>query len=331
MPAIRGRELAQLITSAIRESGWSGTLTSRTDRNPRHFSIWSRGGLAKSVWVYVWTLTWANRSNRSEYRVQLTGVRSPLRLNPSGETVLLGYEPERGVFAAFDVYRHHSFSEGSNSIYTDIEAVSRAVTRGLAFDRRSTGEIVVGVRPDQIVGYIENAKQLHEWGSEPELYQDIEEAAVSPTEETLPPVEATERQRIVHTVSRLARSGNFRRDVLEAYGNRCAVTGLQLKVVQAAHVLPVSAPGSLDEVRNGIALSPTYHIAYDDGLIYLNRRLEMRLNDARANELDDLGLQGGLEDFVAPLGPISLPVDENKWPDKDLIEQANRFRDIPVR
>lgn len=329
MPAVSGRKLAQLITFAIEESGWSGTLTSRSDRNPRQFSMWSRDDATRSIWVYIWTLTWAHRSNPDEYRVQLTGVSSPLRLNPFGETLLLGYEPDLGIFAAFDVRRHRHFSEGSNSIYTDVQAIGRAVALGLAFDRKSYGEVVVGVRPDQLVGYIESARQLHDWGLEPDLYEEIERAATSPTEEQLPPTEeATERQRVIHTISTLVRSRNFRRDVLDAYSNTCAVTGLQLRVVQAAHILPVSAPGSVDEVRNGIALSPTYHIAYDDGLIYLTSDLEMRLNDDRTDELESLGLRGGLAGFAAPLGPITLPADRRKWPDPSLIEQANAFRSV---
>jgi hypothetical protein len=56
--------------------------------------------------------------------------------------------------------------------------------------------------------------------------------------------------------------------------------------------------------------------------------LEMRLNESRVEELEDLGEQGGLADFVAPLGPIILPTDESKWPHRDLIEQANRLKGI---
>jgi putative restriction endonuclease len=55
-----------------------------------------------------------------------------------------------------------------------------------------------------------------------------------------------------------------------AYGNRCAVTRVQLRLVDAAHILPVGTTGSADHVRNGIALSPTYHRAFDAGLIYLD-------------------------------------------------------------
>jgi hypothetical protein len=41
------------------------------------------------------------------------------------------------------------------------------------------------------------------------------------------------RRRIVQTVSRLSRAANFRLQTLNAYGNRCAVTRAQLRLVDA--------------------------------------------------------------------------------------------------
>ena len=64
----------------------------------------------------------------------------------------------------------------------------------------------------------------------------------------------------------------FRRKVREAYGYRCAMSGLRLRngggrpEVQAAHIRPVEHQGS-DSVRNGLALSGTLHWMFDRGLI----------------------------------------------------------------
>jgi putative restriction endonuclease len=64
----------------------------------------------------------------------------------------------------------------------------------------------------------------------------------------------------------------FRRKVREAYGYRCAMSGLMLRngggrpEVQAAHIRPVKDRGS-DAVRNGLALSGTLHWMFDRGLI----------------------------------------------------------------
>src|SRR6185437_330566 len=98
-------------------------------------------------------------------------------------------------------------------------------------------------------------------------------------------------------VSRLSRAADFRQRVLFAYGNRCAVTRVQLRLVDAAHILPVGAPGSSDHVRNGIALAPTYHRALDSGLVYLDERCRMQLNEAYLHTLEGLNLANGIETF----------------------------------
>jgi len=72
----------------------------------------------------------------------------------------------------------------------------------------------------------------------------------------------------------------FRRVVLRAYDQRCAVTGLKLingggrAEVEAAHIRPVEANGP-DILTNGIALSGTAHWMFDRGLISLSDDLEI--------------------------------------------------------
>jgi putative restriction endonuclease len=137
-----------------------------------------------------------------------------------------------------------------------------------------------------------------------------------------------ERQRVITEVSRLSREAGFRQRVLFAYGNRCAVTRVQLRLVDAAHILPVGAPASVDHVRNGVALSPTYHRAFDAALIFLDEQFRMRLNDGNLGALQQLNLVNGLEAFKAPLGHIFLPPDPAQRPSTDFIRRANRFRQI---
>ena len=130
-------------------------------------------------------------------------------------------------------------------------------------------------------------------------------------------------------VSRLSRSANFRQQVLQAYDNRCAVTRMQLKLVEAAHILPVAAgPSSIDDVTNGISLSPTYHRAYDRGLIFLDETYSFKVNTRVAARLGGLGFSDGLATLTGTLGKIHLPPDPRQWPDKALIRKGNRFRGI---
>lgn len=331
MPAVDRAELKRALTTAFEELGWSAALVSPLrPTNPRRIHAWREDGESISVWMYIWTLTSGGRKNLPyEYRIQKTGVASPLPLNADGYTVIVGYDPILKMFAGFDLSHHRDFTPGSSSAQIDVRVVKRAITKGLAFDRKSNDEVAVGIRPDQLLNYIKNAGEIHKWSSSPTVYEGVESVALREADEAdISQLETNERQRVIRTVSRLARIGNFRKAVLGAYDKRCAVTGLQLRVVQAAHILPVSAPESVDGVRNGVALSPTYHIAYDNGLIFLDDRLTMRLNEERVKELQSDNLQGGLETFAEPLGEIIKPTSPEQWPDPNFIEKANRYRGI---
>jgi len=286
----------------------------------------------KSLSVFAWTLTFGGRpSLRNEYRIQMTSVESPLQLGSGGPTLLLGYEPTLNLFAGFDLGRHRTFTTGSPSVQIDIEVLRRSETEGLSFHRKSNAEIAIGIRPDQLMTYALNADLLHRYGREANIFRLLNRAVQL---HEIPEEEvdglSTERQRIVQTVSRLSRDASFRKQVVFAYGNRCAVTRMQLRLVEAAHVLPVGAPESVDHVRNGIALSPTYHKAFDNGLIYLNEDYHMVVNASQLHVLEGLNLAGGSEAFRSPLGRVFLPPDQAQWPARDFIRRANHFRQIRV-
>jgi putative restriction endonuclease len=75
----------------------------------------------------------------------------------------------------------------------------------------------------------------------------------------------------------------FRRIVLRAYDERCAITGLKLingggrAEVAAAHIRPVEKNGP-DVVNNGIALSGTAHWMFDRGLLSLSEDLDILIS-----------------------------------------------------
>lgn len=260
----------------------------------------------------------------------MTSVDSPLQISTEGPTILIGYEPNLKMFAGFDLSRHSTFTTGSPSVQIDIGAIRKALDDGIAFDRKSNDEIAIGIRPDQLLNYALNARHLHKYGKEPITLRLLTKAS---SLENIPSADleglSEPRQRIVQTVSRLSRAANFRLQVLNAYGNRCAVTRAQLRLVDAAHILTVGAPGSADHIRNGIALSPTLHRAYDAALVYLTETLEMKLNPKREAEIRGLRLDTGLEEFKKLLGKIHLPADRRQWPDASFISKANRYRLIP--
>lgn len=85
----------------------------------------------------------------------------------------------------------------------------------------------------------------------------------------------TERRRLQQLTSRLVRDRVFRRIVLGAYDERCAISGLKIingggrAEVDAAHIRPVQHNGP-DIIHNGIALSGTAHAMFNRGLINLS-------------------------------------------------------------
>lgn len=88
------------------------------------------------------------------------------------------------------------------------------------------------------------------------------------------------RIRVEQLTNRAVRSRNFRKSVLRAYDERCAITGLRLingggrAEVEAAHIRPVEHNGP-DIVSNGIALSGTAHWMFDRGLVGLSDSFEI--------------------------------------------------------
>ncbi len=102
----------------------------------------------------------------------------------------------------------------------------------------------------------------------------------------------TERQRLQQMTSRVVRDRVFRRVVLRAYDERCAVSGLKFingggrAEVDAAHIRPVQHNGP-DIINNGIALSGTAHWMLDRGLISLSDNFEILIS-RQVNDIDSV-------------------------------------------
>lgn len=330
MPALPSKQLVNATTDAFADSGAAARLISAGRQHPRKFAV-TYGQTSFAVWVYLWTLTHGGGPRSpDEFRIQLTSVSPPLPLNPDGPTLLLGYEPNTKCFAGFDLEKHKAFSTQSPSIQININTLRDALRDGFAFTRKGNDEIAVAFRPDNMLAYSLNAADLHQGGADEAVSTLLVKASrFEPITSDEIELLSKKRQRVVTTVSKLARESHFRRTITVAYDHRCCVTGLQLKLVDAAHILPVGAEGSVDRVTNGLCLSPTYHRAYDNGLIFLSEDREMLINPSKRTELVALGLGGGLDDLERHLGrEILLPPDRNQWPDPTFIRAANQHRNL---
>jgi putative restriction endonuclease len=113
------------------------------------------------------------------------------------------------------------------------------------------------------------------------------------------------RVRAAVLTSRPLRDRTFRRAVLRAYGEKCAVTGLRLingggrAEVEAAHIRPVERDGP-DLVANGLALSGTMHWMFDRGLLGLSDDLKI-LVSRHVNDPD------AVRGLINPTGHLLSP------------------------
>jgi putative restriction endonuclease len=149
-----------------------------------------------------------------------------------------------------------------------------------------------------------------------EIRPDLGEAgAIGPAsgfEEVQAPFDdgAFQRPMIETTLTRPFRDEAFRRQVRQAYDNRCAVSGLRLingggrPEVEAAHIQPVASMGP-DSVRNGIALSGTVHWLFDRGLISIDDDFRI----LRSTSLSDDAAR-----LMRPEATLILPSDEAARP-----------------
>jgi putative restriction endonuclease len=119
-----------------------------------------------------------------------------------------------------------------------------------------------------------------------------------------------ERPIVEMTVARPFRDRAFRTAVRTAYGNRCAVTGLQLingggrPEVEAAHIRPVSQNGP-DAIRNGIALSQTFHWLFDRGMISIRDDYRILVSDSVPTQARQMINQDGA--LILPDNDIFRP------------------------
>lgn len=120
------------------------------------------------------------------------------------------------------------------------------------------------------------------------------------------------RQRVSYLTSRIVRDRVFRQLILQAYDERCAITGLKLingggrAEVAAAHIRPVEAGGP-DIIGNGLALSGTAHWMFDRGLISLSDDLEI-LVSRQINDPDGIrNIINRTGRAIAPHRPTDRP------------------------
>lgn len=119
------------------------------------------------------------------------------------------------------------------------------------------------------------------------------------------------------------RGGLFKKTIPKIYDFTCCITGMKIQsshnvqMIDACHIYPFSLSGD-DTVRNGIALSPTLHRAFDRGLITINLDFVVRVSPTIEEDesLFKLSQFAGRQ--------ITLPEKENYNPSQESLSWHNK-------
>lgn len=327
----RKHELLNTIVQSVVDSGWNVIYAESISEHPFVLDIY-RGEERYRVRIYVWDITPGGKNRPlDEYRIQITSVRKFVRKDGE-KTLILGWWKEGQVFAGWDFneYKHKAYRpRASDSAQIKEENLRKAIVNGFSPYRAKTGGIAVAFRPDFFVNYLQSLENIHSLEESIRDFRVLEKIAEKPLELNTSLIEQAtkKRQSALVLLTKRLRDASFKARVLNAYGNRCAFSGLQLKLVDAAHILPVSDSSSTDLTSNGIALSALHHRAYDAGLITFDDKYRILTNTSRLNDLKKIGFDGGMKEFIEGLRPIIvLPPSISDRPNINYVKKANRLR-----
>lgn len=340
MARLRKSALFEIVEDAIRESAWNFLHLSSATSNPARYQVY-RDKTNHRVRVYIWNLTHGGGKKRpkDEYRIQITGIPGPsgaehFQPEINGKTLILGWWDDVRVFAGFD-YTHHTKPLGkSPSMQIGEEALRSAYENGFSPYNRGNGELAIAFRPDFMGTYVDNLEAIHASGKSKREFELLDEIAKGPESVEDSEIEKKVpkgRQFAIVSTKRALREIDFRDRVLTAYAHKCAFCGVQLKLLDAAHILPVAHSASTDETKNGVALCTLHHRAYDRALVMFDDSFTVHLNEDMAADLKSEGHDGGLLEFRKNLRPlILLPPDKKDRPATAFIAPANKMRGWPA-
>lgn len=333
MSLLSKEELLEHVLKAIEDSGGGARVI--REEHPFILYAYSRED-SDRFRIYIWNITHGGGYKRptDEYRVQITEPErdSTIEVGRPFKTLLLGYDPRFKVFAGYNAarYTHAGFSA---SLQIKEGFLAQAARDGFAVQAKETDaqgnvtEVAVAFSPEQFLTYAFHLDAYHQQAipaSELEIVQRAASTTLDDQDLTILP---EPRRRAIREFNLAVRDKRFAKNVLQAYGHKCAICKTQLKLVEAAHIVPVKDNGT-DEVVNGVALCANHHKAFDDALILLRLDGKLMMNDKKTRELRVRSLHGGLQAFMDglnPSAPIAVPADPKYRPKKEYVEERLRL------
>jgi len=141
-----------------------------------------------------------------------------------------------------------------------------------------------------------------------------------------PALTVVRREYATRAVMQRLHQQQFRRLVLSAYQERCAICRLRhLELLDAAHILPDRDPRGEPVVTNGLGLCKIHHSAYDAHIIGIDPDARVHVRVDILAEVDGPMLRYGLQAVHGTR--LNLPRRGEHRPNRDfLAERYERFR-----
>lgn len=327
---LSSRELRERFFSALENSGVEIVHLTAPSEKPIRVAL-SAGTFGEPVVfrVFLWNITHGGATrSEDEFRIQLTGS---LPDEVAGETtIVLGWSPAFEVFAGWSARDHQNRVSRSPSLQVKKTTLVAAYDLGLAAASRGGGDVVVALKPDLLAAYLVNADKLHMADPE-EVLAEIELITpASNVPEPGAPMTPSPWVRPTHVreIAVQLRAWDFSKRVLDAYDHGCCICGIELMVIEAAHIVPVAWPGSTDETSNGLALCAVHHKAYDKKLISVNPDCTVAVSANRLSQLRALNRAAGEDELIqldgAPLLRIPAATEDRPTPANLLLGQVAR-------
>jgi putative restriction endonuclease len=130
------------------------------------------------------------------------------------------------------------------------------------------------------------------------------------------------REYVTRAVMQRLHQQQFRRLVLKAYREQCAICRLRhVELLDAAHILPDRYPRGNPVVTNGLGLCKIHHSAYDANILGIDPDARVYIRGDILDEIDGPMLRHGLQEVHG--GKLVLPRHVEQRPNRDFL--AERF------
>lgn len=190
-------------------------------------------------------------------------------LNNSALPILLGVDsplnPE--IFVAVDG-RSRLGNTARFSILFDTRILREAREYGWAVYEPNRGERIYAFVPSLLPIYVEQILSGEALAPEQISAVVVTSGMLdSPQDQETTALAAERATRAVQILVRRARAG---RNIRAAYDNKCCMCGIGASFLAGAHIFPVEAPGSNDEIWNGLSLCHNHHSAFDSHQLWIH-------------------------------------------------------------